>query len=857
MVDRFKTWLGNKFSDTIFGQATETMRNVFSSNKKAFFAEMFLCLIIAGQFSGILGIAWLNIVNLGRAEYSFSFLNINKMWLFRTKLLSVFMFFIVQALVAKGIILFSSTSKKDARGKYDLHKQTPYGDADLMSFADEKKYFNVAKIEDNYGPIFGTDYHHKDLVVCRKDGQLKVNKNVLVVAGPNAGKSATFVIPLLFQIIRSGESAIISDPKSELFAIVSELAKGLGYQVRLLSLNPMFLQNSDPCNFLTYVTDADKAKVVSRAIISNTSDVGNLQDFWTEGAENLLQAIILRICLCDDYPKEKKNLPEVFKYVTTKELMDMKADFHQLPPNHYAVAPWKTFDDGDDKPKAQTMQGLRLKLGLFNSPSLQKVLSSTEGGIDVLDPGRKKCLYFIGSNDQDSSMSSIVSLFYTLEYQELVRYADGKPNRQLPITVNMVLDEYANMAAIPDFEKKLSTVRSRGIVTYIIIQDINQLKTKHPHDTWKTVKNDCDYFVLLKTNDEDTATWFSNMSGEQTKSIKNVSYQKNKTDLLNIHNSEKVSQGVGQGKVLTPKQVMSLKEDELLVQMTMHNMLYLKTFFWKRHPYAKYVGQEVLPAQHYPLWKLKEDGVVPQDYSVEDYDNGPSYIMELPEDNEVDIDKDWDPDAMLGISKGAKNDAKVALKHAFASKKAKDKAKDAKKQFESHKITTVKAGDMDETTETVAPGRSNKFKKKSQEIAPDRTLLECDSKEEVPEKEPINRFLNELRDNLTNVHADFYVDLIKENKVDTVVVSYPDGHIIKKGIPATIKKYNAGDEDQKFEELQKLTNDILEEYTPTTDSVTDDTVDDKNEAEDDVPTMEFEQEEDENGVIDFGDADIF
>ena len=663
MRERIKIWFKNKWEGTIFSEASRQLSSVWSNNKYALIAEMIGVVIISAYITGFLGLA---LMNLFGNEYSYSIRNVFAVWSHYGMPWTIISFAIVQGAIFKAVILFRTTTKRDERG-FDVNHEHPYGDADFMSPEVMHKRFICEPIESNKATIFGCDPKNEKILIGQKHPQLKVNRNCFIVAGPSAGKSATFIIPLILQIMRRGESAIISDPKSELFKFCSELGKALGYEVRLLSLNPMFLKNSDPCNFLMYVgDDVDKAQVVANAIINTTTAGNEMFSFWNEGALNLLQALILRITVGDDYKPEEKNLPQLFTYITTHDLQQIEADFEYLPDSHPAKAIFKIYKDGDDIPKKQVLQGLGIKLKLYNSPTLRKILSSTKYGLDVLNPGRKRCLYFIGSNDQDSSMASVVSLFYTLEYQELVRYADMRKDGELPITVHMVLDEYANMAAIPDFEKKLSTVRSRNIVTYVVVQDINQLKTKHPGETWKTVMNDLDYFMLLKTNDPDTIKWWHDMIGEQTKALKNKGYQKAKTTFIDIHDDEHVNETTGQGYVMTSHQIRSLKENEMLLLMTQQNVLKIHTFFWKRHPYSKYITDEtmVLPAQHYPYWRLVEDNVVDEDF---DYDNEPSIVIDIPLDEKFVGNEGYDPDKMLGINSSASS-IKKSVKNAFVRK---------------------------------------------------------------------------------------------------------------------------------------------------------------------------------------------
>ena len=695
MLEKIKIYIRNRWENTIFSEAQRSIMSVWSKNKYAFIAEMVAVFLLSSYIVGLIIIAIYNLFGNG---YDYSFMNVVSAWAHIGIPWTILAFFAVQILIYRGMILFRATSKRDENG-YDINMEHPYGDADYMSPEVMHKRFVCAPIEENKAIIFGCDPKNDNIIVGQKHPQLKINRNCFMVAGPSAGKSATFIIPLLLQVMRRGESAIISDPKSELFKFTSELGKALGYEVRLLSLNPMFLKNSDPCNFLMYVgDDVDKAQVVANAIINTTTDGNDVLSFWNEGALNLLQALILRITIGDDYKPEEKNLPQLFTYITTHDLTQIEQDFEFLPDSHPAKPIFKIYKDGDEVPKKQVLQGLGIKLKLYNSPTLRRVLSETKYGLDVLNPGRKRCLYFIGSNDQDASMASVVSLFYTLEYQELVRYADMRKSGELPITVHMVLDEYANMAAIPDFEKKLSTVRSRNIVTYVVVQDINQLQTKHPGVTWRTVMNDMDYFMLLKTNDPETINWWHEMIGEQTKTIKGKGYKQEKVQLIHIHNEEHVSEGAGQGYVMTKHQIRTLKDNEMLLLMTQQNVLKLHTFFWKKHPYAKFITEEnqVLPAQHYPYWRLVEDGIVDEDF---DYDNEQSIVMEIPEDEKFVGNEGYDPDAMLGVDSPGKTIGKSIKKTLKKRSKKTSEGEEAPKKPKKIESITVKSLSKEELEE--------------------------------------------------------------------------------------------------------------------------------------------------------------
>ena len=588
-------------------------------------------------------------------------------WLVKGKLLFTIILGAEWFIMLRFKIMTSlSTGKFDEERNYIKSESGLYGTATEMELSRQKEIFEIASKEEVKGTIFGTSkYDYSKLFAQKK--VMFLNKNMIIVGGPGSGKSASMIIAMLFQIIARGESAIVSDPKGELFKFVSEIAKMCGYEVRILNLNPPFLDNSDACNIMAHVTNATKARTFAATIIDNTAAV---KDFWAEGAENALVAIVLLIVIGDRYPKEKKTIVEVYKFLKTHtDVKSFELEFSNLPSNHPALGPFSFFKGGEPKVKGQVLQGLGYKLAIFNDEKIQKIMGNALGSINMLNPGRKKCMYFVGSNDQEASMAYVLALFYTLLYQELVLYADQRNPQELPVPVHMVLDEYANMGSIPAFEKKLSTVRSRNIITTIVLQDINQAKTKHPMDTWKTVVNDCDYFLLLKTNDSDTANWFAELSGDETLEVNNVKTDEHIWNIFKLHQNYSNTKGYGKRSLYTMHEVRTLSKKHLLLVVSGENIIKLRKFYWKDHPFAKYVN-EVLPTEHYPLWKLVEDGVVDKNF---DYDNSPTIRMEQKKVEEVIVDKNYNALSMLkqaGKERGIKvEDEPIADTDTSSSKK--------------------------------------------------------------------------------------------------------------------------------------------------------------------------------------------
>ena len=144
--------------------------------------------------------------------------------------------------------------------------------------------------------------------------------------------------------------------------------------------------------------------------------------------------------------------------------------------------------------------------------------------IDLELPGKEKCAYFCITSDQDSTFDFLSSLFFSFLFIKLVRFADRNGvDGKLPKAVNFILDEFPNIGAIPDFKKKISTVRSRNISISVIFQNIAQLKNRYPYDEWQEIIGNCDTQIALGCTDEMTARFLSDRTGEVTISVSSQS----------------------------------------------------------------------------------------------------------------------------------------------------------------------------------------------------------------------------------------------------------------------------------------------------------------------------------------------
>lgn len=260
---------------------------------------------------------------------------------------------------------------------------------------------------------------------------------------------------------------IITDPKSEIYRITSSYFRNIGYTVKVLNLKDM--RHSDRWNPLGENENINDVQTSSNVIISGTQKHSGKDDFWPRAEENLLKAFEFYFL---ENISDKNTLANVYKHIANGDIVEIDNIFKKLPNDNPARMSYNIFASGSDTIKASVITGLGTRLQMFQNEDLQKLTAETD--IDLTLPGKQPCIYYLIMDDMNSSYSFIASLFYTFLFIKLIRYADSRPDGKCENDVYFFLDELANLGEnpIPDFNMKISTVRSRGLAIIPIFQNV-------------------------------------------------------------------------------------------------------------------------------------------------------------------------------------------------------------------------------------------------------------------------------------------------------------------------------------------------------------------------------------------------
>ena len=345
------------------------------------------------------------------------------------------------------------------------------------------------------------------------------NLNVMVVGGSGSGKTRFYAKP---NVMQANTSFVVLDPKGEILRDTGNLLKANGYEIKVLDLINMHLSHCyNPFAYLK--DDKDVLKLVTNLIRNTTPKGSNTNDpFWERSETALLEALILYLLY--EAPKEEQNFPMVMEMIAAAEVRE-DDETYQSPldelferlemrePEHLAVKQYNIFKLAAGKTAKSILIGLGVRLEKFNLSSLAGITTVDE--MELSSIGEKKTALFAVIPDNDSSFNFIVGMLYTQLFQSLMYLADYKYGGRLPVHVHFVMDEFANVALPDEFDKLLSTMRSREISVSIILQNLAQLKALFK-DTWESIVGNCDEFLYLGGNEQSTHKYVSELLGKET-----------------------------------------------------------------------------------------------------------------------------------------------------------------------------------------------------------------------------------------------------------------------------------------------------------------------------------------------------
>lgn len=484
---------------------------------------------------------------------------------------------IIAAVIFK---LFVDYKRKNAK-KFRTGKE--YGEAewgkpkDIEPYMDKNDFDNNVILTQTEGLTMGKP----------KAPKYARNKNIAVIGSSGSGKTRFFIKPNLMQM---HSSYVVTDPKGTVLVECGEmLRKGKiihqpdgsvkyhPYKIRVF--NTVDFDKSMHYNPFVYIRpetrEQDILKFVEVLIKNTTSkDAKGGDDFWVKAEKLLYQSYIalifatcppeeqtmetlvdfVNISECHEEDENFKNAMDwAFFYLEKwientwdeneqfeeenanyQELMGLEATQEQIHLGRFAIRQYKAYKLAAGKTAKSILISCSTRLAPFSIDKVLEITSCDEMHLDKI--GDELTALFVIISDTDSTFNFLVAMMYSQMFNLLCTKADNNPDGsgRLKYPVRCLLDEFANIGEIPNFDKLIATIRSREISVSLVLQTKSQLKAMYK-DNAETIEGNCDTVLFLGGKEKTTLKDLSESLGKETIDMLNTSITKGQQESFGMN----------------------------------------------------------------------------------------------------------------------------------------------------------------------------------------------------------------------------------------------------------------------------------------------------------------------------------
>ena len=355
-----------------------------------------------------------------------------------------------------------------------------------------------------------------------KDGVIYVDdrdNHSIVIGGTGCGKTRASCKVAIRSVIENGESAIINDPKGELYRATVTFALSRNYRIRVLNLRtPEKSHHWNPLHLIYhYYTKGNLSKAQQAiddfcsALMCNT--ISKNDRYWDATATAFLSRII-EMCMYFSASPSHFTLENILPLCAESSRRNVVSLMNNVSNISEDIRSALDSVVSLDAERTRTCVYSVLQTGLNNlvkSSSLLTLFNSNE--IDFYSMAYTPSINYVIYPDEKETMNNVVKAFLTQAYTALIDVCDEQPDDKLPVRMNFILDEFSNLTPVDKFDNRISESRSKNIRYHLYCQSMNQLSEKYGESVAETILSNCTSWTCFSSKETKFLNSISNLCG--------------------------------------------------------------------------------------------------------------------------------------------------------------------------------------------------------------------------------------------------------------------------------------------------------------------------------------------------------
>ncbi|MBS5877849.1 MAG: type IV secretory system conjugative DNA transfer family protein [Clostridiales bacterium] len=485
---------------------------------------------------------------------------------------------IISAPIVAYIFFESKKAMKTATGE-------EYGDAKWGKSSDIKPFIDK--------DFFKNIIISKDIRLMTnnrpKNWKLQRNKNVKIQGSTGQGKTRYILKP---NILQMNQSYVVVDSKGTVMPEVAHAFEVNNYNIKVFNtINFYKSMHYDP---LAYIRSEKDILSFTTTLILNTEGdkpKPGTEDFWVKAEKLLYNAVIAY--MFTSVAKEDRTLPkmiELLDMLTASEDED-EAGFSVLEimfeilaeenPNCFAIRQWKKYKKASGKTAKSILISCGTRLAPFDIKEIRNICSYDEMCLDRI--GIEKTILFLIISDNDPTFNFLIAIMFSQMFTINMDLADDKYGGELPIPIQIHIDEFYNVGTLPNFDKKIGTIRSRGLSAFIYLQSDEQLTAKYEKIA-PVISDNFDSYVYLGGGSPETVKKISDALGKETVEVRNHSRS------YGSQGSSSISYQKTGRALMSPNKIREMPRDKMIYFLTGCSPFYTTKYDLTSHPNYKLTG---------------------------------------------------------------------------------------------------------------------------------------------------------------------------------------------------------------------------------------------------------------------------